>query len=859
VKKVFVLLGVMLAWASAAFADDLYKVEINTADEARRLTAAQTDAIVRLNDGYLVLADTESLLRLTESGLEYRLVAANIERNQLTIDGRLDRYNINRYPVVFEQDNLRLYRVDPSEFNLLPEEAQLFSLQAARPVIDYREQHVWDVTASADLMDLETLIAMIDLDSLQSYVEYLEGFKRPAGSLPNSITRDWVAGKFADFGYDSIVIDGFVAGIGGTPTNCQNVIAYKVGTTYPNHHVIVGAHRDAVPVSPGADDNGSGTAGVLDVARILKDIETDLTMIFVLFDAEEDGLLGAYHYVDEASARGDSIVYMLNMDMLGFMNNISTATVYHGADQTYSKLWQSLADSLLGITGILSGNSGGSDHYPFTQEGYPATFIIEYNFSSVYHSALDSSTYMNFDYMTKLVKASAATAYTVAMTGGPLPSLFFDYPVGIPSVLAPAEAEAFEVTVSTGWGGELVPGNVWLSYSVDGGVVTDVLMAELASDRFEATLPASPCNSRLTFHVSAEENQGEMFYDPDPSEPFTAVVATSSTTIFADDFETDLGWTVSGDASDGQWNRGVPVGGGDRGDPPTDYDGSGSCYLTDNVDDNSDVDGGTTLLVSPTIDCSSGNVIISYARWYSNNFGSDPNNDVFNVHVSNNNGGSWVTAETVGPVVQAGGDWYESSFWVDDFVTPTGQVKVRFSAADLGAGSVVEAAVDAFTAVSYECQSPNDTDNDGILNYIDNCPLTYNPLQENFDGDEQGDACDEDDDDDGILDVSDNCRFADNPGQEDNDTDGLGNACDNCDCTYHCDLNLDELINPVDVVFAVNYVYKQQDARQQLVTTCAYENGDWDCDGLVNPVDVVYYANFVYKTIGGGPCDPCGP
>jgi bacillolysin len=299
--------------------------------------------------------------------------------------------------------------------------------------------------------------------------------------------------------------------------------------------------------------------------------------------------------------------------------------------------------------------------------------------------------------------SQAANAWNAVGVETPGPSLLFSYPSGVPVTLVPGEPTTFEVVVSGVLGGTPVPGSGRLFYSINGGAYVNGAMTVISPNHYEATLPAAGCDTTIKFYVRARETNSGYFFDPDTTSPYTAMVATDVTVVFEDNFETDKGWTVTGDAGDGQWNRGIPAGGGARGDPPTDFDGSGKCYLTDNVYGNSDVDDGTTTLISPVFDLAGSEGLIHYARWYSNNFGSAPYSDQMNIYISNNNGGSWVLLETVGPVEQASGGWYERSIWVSEYITPTNQMRLRFDASDLGDGSVVEAAVDDVVVTAYTC------------------------------------------------------------------------------------------------------------------------------------------------------------
>jgi hypothetical protein len=341
-----------------------------------------------------------------------------------------------------------------------------------------------------------------------------------------------------------------------------------------------------------------------------------------------------------------------------------------------------------------------------------------------------------------LVRVSASgpdnvQRYVLGALVAPLPFLEPLIEGDVPLEVDPGETTSFTVTVEPR-DDDLV-GTPQLFYRANPGesfVATD--LAILGGSTYEVTLPGADCDDAPQFYLSVVGQQsGEVTLPAaGASGPFDVVVGSVVST-FEDNFESDTGWTVTGAASGrpaGRWERGVPNGNGSRGDAPTDFDGSGQCFLTGNggPNSNTDVDAGETILTSPALDALSvGDAHVSYARWYDNTGsgqGAAPGTDTFKVQISNDNGASWVALETVGPnTAQSSGGWFEVSFRVADFVTPTEQVRVRFIADDLGEGSVVEAAVDAFGLRGVVCEdvidpgcSPADlAEPFGVLNFFD--------------------------------------------------------------------------------------------------------------------------------------------
>lgn len=170
----------------------------------------------------------------------------------------------------------------------------------------------------------------------------------------------------------------------------------------------------------------------------------------------------------------------------------------------------------------------------------------------------------------------------------------------------------------------------------------------------------------------------------------------------SDDFELDQGWTrfPTDNVTTGFWERVDPVAtfhGMTMVQPDSDYTAAGTlCYLTQNCtvgagESFTDVDFGTTTLVSPLFDATVyAHPTLEYRRWFSNDTGSGAN-DVFKVEISSNAGVNWIILEQVSTSNRS---WMLRSFTLENFVTLNDSMLVRFVTSDVGAPSIVEAAID---------------------------------------------------------------------------------------------------------------------------------------------------------------------
>ncbi len=288
------------------------------------------------------------------------------------------------------------------------------------------------------------------------------------------------------------------------------------------------------------------------------------------------------------------------------------------------------------------------------------------------------------------------------MDAPPLDFLDFDYPNGRPTSVSPDGGTTMRVDVTSNVS-DPEPGTGMLHVN-DGNGWVALAMNEISDNVYDAVFPTVDCPSTVSFYVSVETTDSKTITDPDdaPSVAYSAYGASYVNEIMSEDFQNanGNGWTTEHVATtDGQFEFGVPQGGGDRGDPRDDFDGSGACALTDNVAGNSDVDGGPTRIISPSFNLSGGTATVDYAYWFTND---DNDGDRLTVDISNDDGSNWTSVRSY----SNGAGWRTDSFNVSDFIAPSATMKVRFSATDNPNDSVTEAAVDALKIVTIGCGEP---------------------------------------------------------------------------------------------------------------------------------------------------------
>ncbi len=277
---------------------------------------------------------------------------------------------------------------------------------------------------------IQTIINQTNIDSLTYFVRELSGdvqtviggspytiVSRHKNQPSNNMAANYIKEKLQSYG-----LPAFDQNFSGTG---RNVYAVQLGSVYPNKKYIICAHYDDMPsgtTAPGADDNASGTAAVIEAARIFTQYDSKYTIIYALWDEEEQGLIGSAYYALQAYNAGDSIMGVINMDMISYDSNSDGQAEIHTRPIASSV---SLKDNMLQINNLygvgltlstINPGASWSDHASFWTRNFGAICLIELDgdFNAYYHTVNDKIQYFNMPYFHKMSKVALGTVATLA-------------------------------------------------------------------------------------------------------------------------------------------------------------------------------------------------------------------------------------------------------------------------------------------------------------------------------------------------------------------------------------------------------------------------------------------------------------
>ncbi len=271
---------------------------------------------------------------------------------------------------------------------------------------------------------INAVLQSISTDTVQQIIIDMENFKTRFALAENR--RDiavWLKNRFINAGYDNVVLDSFYVEIERhtvvLKTWQYNVVARLEGKTDTDKKYILGAHYDSINYmnddfdAPGADDNASGIAAVLEVARVFKQhqISPKYNITFVCFAAEEIDKMGSTYYAEKLSEQNVNVALMINNDMIAYNPDNKkqwkfNVQKYPGTER-FIEIIENIAHNYTVLKPVTTtGFLNHSDSYPFHLQGYKAVFFNEYTFNNNIHTFFDIIDNLDIDYCTEIIKIS---------------------------------------------------------------------------------------------------------------------------------------------------------------------------------------------------------------------------------------------------------------------------------------------------------------------------------------------------------------------------------------------------------------------------------------------------------------------
>ncbi len=379
IKRILSLLTVTLVFAIA----DEYLIRVDL-DQTRLapLTGQKLKVLAELGNSAIILHEAADLEKI--SSLNYQVLDTEPQEGQYYIARPMEK-DTDLTPfgeVLTVDDHDYLLNVHPGKLESLIDHRVMVKRLSFTPMVLRSAADFPSVRYDQTVADI---VNLVDPDSIIARVQRMQDFQTRLSTHDSCMAAaNWIFDRFVDLGCDTVFFQNHTSG------HAPNVIAVKNGTVYPDSiYAVICGHFDSYAfyspnLAPGADDNASGTTAALEAARVMSDYDFEYSIRYIAFSGEELGLYGSEYYSALARISGDSILGVINGDMLAYadfqpesLEVIAKPT--NPPCEPFADFFIAAADTYttLMTNKQLSSTMVYSDHSPFWDQGYLALCNIE--------------------------------------------------------------------------------------------------------------------------------------------------------------------------------------------------------------------------------------------------------------------------------------------------------------------------------------------------------------------------------------------------------------------------------------------------------------------------------------------------
>ena len=383
-KKTLTLLALLLI-AALGFAQSFVMINTDNQQETENLFNNKNLKIHYFNDNF-VLA-TAKVVDKTMQVLDNQAFE-NTDAYYIVYCGKKNQENYisttKNANVLFKNDNILIFdkAVEPYKNDgmiaVFNKEAKMAMAHRDFPVITEENALIRE------------MMNQVSMDSLEATVQHLQDYQNRMWNSQNAFdASDWIAGRMAALGLEVEQQPFYASTWTGSGQAAPNVIGIQRGTLYPDVYVVCGSHFDSFSYEamygggtcPGADDNATGVASVLESARIMTQYEFEYSIVYCAYGCEEMGLYGSEAYASRCQQEGMQIVGYFNNDMNGYLwgDQIHIHCIYPNSVAPIGDYYINVGNVYFPEMPVEHKHLdyGDSDHTSFNNHGYMGIYPFE--------------------------------------------------------------------------------------------------------------------------------------------------------------------------------------------------------------------------------------------------------------------------------------------------------------------------------------------------------------------------------------------------------------------------------------------------------------------------------------------------